>query len=64
MTIKSVCLVIILVLIPVSLFSQEKSKKELKEERKLEQQKQTEELVNRKHLFLQAPWLIHREADP
>jgi hypothetical protein len=48
MTIKSVCLVIILVLIPVSLLSQEKSKKELKEERKLEQQKKTEALVNSK----------------
>lgn len=48
MTIKSVCLVIILVLIQVSLFSQEKSKKELKEEQKLEQQKKTEATVNSK----------------
>jgi hypothetical protein len=42
------CWVIILVLIPASLFSQEKSTKKSKEERKLEQQKQTEELVNSK----------------
>lgn len=48
MTIKSICLVIMLVLIPVSIFSQETSKKQSKEERKLEKQKQTEALVNNK----------------
>jgi len=46
MIIKNSFLLILLVLIPGTVFSQEKSKKELKEERKLEQQKKTEELVN------------------
>jgi hypothetical protein len=36
------------IFIPAALFSQENSSKKSKEERKLEQQKQTEELVNSK----------------
>lgn len=48
MNIKSICWIIILFSIPAGLFSQEKSTKKSKEERKLEQQKQTEELVNSK----------------
>jgi hypothetical protein len=46
MIIKNIILLILLAFIPVTVFSQEKSKKELKEERKLEQQKKTEELIN------------------
>ena len=48
MIIKNSFWLILLTLIPCTVFSQEKSKKELKEERKLEQQKKTEELVNSK----------------
>jgi len=48
MNLKSICWIIILFSIPAGLFSQEKSTKKSKEERKLEQQKLTEELVNTK----------------
>ena len=48
MIIRKSLWLILLTLIPCTVFSQEKSKKELKEERKLEQQKKTEELVNSK----------------
>ena len=48
MIIRNIFWLILLTLIPCTVFSQEKSKKELKEERKLEQQKKTEELVNSK----------------
>ena len=48
MIIRNILWLILLTLIPCTVFSQEKSKKELKEERKLEQQKKTEELVNSK----------------
>jgi len=48
MKIKVSLWLILFILIPGTLFPQEKSKKELKAERKLEQQKKTEELVNSK----------------
>jgi hypothetical protein len=48
MNIKTAFSLILLTCIPASLFPQEKTSKELKEERKLEQQKQTETLVNGK----------------
>jgi len=48
MKIRSVLWSIFLVLVPLALAAQEKTSKELKEERKLEKQKQTESIVNSK----------------
>lgn len=51
MKIKTIFAFILLTCMPVALFPQEKTSKELKEEQKLEQQKQTEALVNSKNFI-------------
>ena len=58
MKIKSLITIVLLTLMMTSAFSQEKSKKELKEEEKLQKQKQIEELINTKNFVFKGRWAL------
>jgi hypothetical protein len=51
-------LILLMSLILTSAYSQEKSKKELKEEEKLQKQKQIEDLINTKDFVFKARWAL------